>query len=247
MELRVARETDALIRKLESVGTLTSEQRAAIQSLPIQVASLRKGQDAAVEGEPVTRCVLLLDGFMHRYKALADGRRQIFAFHTPGDMPDLHSLNISHIDHSIAATGDCQVGYIAHPALREAFASAGGLVDVFWRVTLIEGAIFRNWMLSMGRRDAVGRMAHLFCELFARLKAVGLTEGNAFHVPLIQEELADAMGISTVHANRVLQQLRRRGLVIFDTKLVRIPDWAALQAFAEFDPSYLHLRRGVSA
>lgn len=238
----MARETDALIRKLESVGTLTSKQRAAIEALPIQVASLRKGQDAVVEGETVTRCVLLLDGFMHRYKALEDGRRQIFAFHTPGDVPDLHSLNITHIDHSIAATGDCTVGYIPHQALRDAFAGTAGLVDVFWRVTLIEGAIFRNWMLSMGRRDSVAQMAHLFCELFARLKAVGLAEGNTFHVPLIQEELADAMGISTVHANRVLQQLRRRGLVTFDTKLVQIPDWAALRAFAEFDPSYLHLR-----
>jgi CRP-like cAMP-binding protein len=238
----VAHETDSLIRKLESVGRLTGEQRAAIEALPVQVISLRKGQDAVIEGETVTRCLLLLDGFMHRYKALEDGRRQIFAFHTPGDIPDLHSLNISHIDHSIAATGDCHVGYVSHAALREAFASAAGLVDVFWRMTLIEGAIFRNWMLSMGRRDAVAQMAHLFCELFARLKAVGLAEGNAFHVPLIQEELADAMGISTVHANRVLQQLRRRGLVTFDTKLVQIPDWAALRTFAGFDPSYLHLR-----
>lgn len=243
----MARETDALIRKLESVGSLTSRQRTAIEALPVQVASLRKGQDAVVEGELVTRCVLLLDGFMHRYKALEDGRRQIFAFHTPGDIPDLHSLNISHIDHSIAATADCQIGYIPHAAMREAFASVAGLVDVFWRVTLIEGAIFRNWMLSMGRRDSAAQMAHLFCELYARLKAVGQADGSAFHVPLIQEELADAMGISTVHANRVLQQLRRRGLVTFDTKLVRIPDWAALQAFAEFDPSYLHLRQGVGA
>lgn len=243
----MARETDALIRKLESVATLTDAQRTAIEALPVQTVTLRKGQDAVAEGETVTRCCLLLDGFMHRYKALEDGKRQIFAFHTPGDIPDLHSLNLSHVDHSIAATGDCQIGYIAHAELREAFASVAGLMDVFWRVTLIEGAIFRNWMLSMGRRDAVAQMAHLFCELYARLNAVGLAEGRAFHVPLIQEELADAMGISTVHANRVLQQLRRRALVTFDTKLVRIPDWDALRAFAGFDPNYLHLKDGATA
>lgn len=241
----MARETDALIRKLESVGTLTVAQRTAIEAWPVQTAILRKGQDAVVEGEIVNRCCLLLDGFMHRYKALEDGRRQIFAFLTPGDMPDLHSLNLNHVDHSIAATGDCQVGYIPHGVLREAFAGVAGLIDVFWRVTLIEGAIFRNWMLSMGRRDSAAQMAHLFCELYARFNAVGLTAGSAFHVPLIQEELADAMGISTVHANRVLQQLRRRGLVTFDTRLVQIPDWGALQAFAEFDPSYLHMRQSV--
>lgn len=241
----MSREIDALIRKLESVGTLSAAQRAAIEAFPVQTASLRKGQDAVVEGELVTRCVLLLDGFLHRYKALEDGRRQIFAFHTPGDVPDLHSLHLSTIDHSIAATGDCVVGFIPHSALRDAFATVPGLVDVFWRATLIEGAIFRTWMLSMGRRDAATQMAHLFCELYARLRAVGRAEGSEFHVPLIQEELADAMGISTVHANRVLQQLRRRGLITFDTKLVRIPDWNALRAFAGFDPQYLHLRQAI--
>lgn len=237
----MGRETDALIRRLEANGALSDLHRQAIEALPLQVANLRKGQDILSEGMCAQRCTVLLDGFLHRYRSLADGRRQIFMFQTPGDMPDLHTLQLQPADHSIAATGDCVVGFVPHAALVEAFARVEGLIEVFWRITLIDASIFRTWMLNMGRRDSLVQMAHLFCELYARLRAVGRAGENGFHVPLIQEELADAMGISTVHANRVLQQLRRRGLVTFDTQQVHIPDWAALQRFAEFDPDYLHL------
>lgn len=237
----MGRETDALIRRLQSNRPLSDLHRRAIESMPLQVGNLRKGQDVLSEGMCANRCTVLIDGFLHRYRTLADGRRQIFMFQTPGDIPDLHTLQLQPVDHSIAATGECMVGYVPHAAIVEAFAKVEGLIEVFWRATLIDASIFRTWMLNMGRRDSLVQMAHLFCELYARLRAVGRAADKSFHAPLIQEELADAMGISTVHANRVLQQLRRRGLVTFDMQQVHIPDWAALQRFAEFDPDYLHL------
>jgi CRP-like cAMP-binding protein len=234
---------EPLIRKLESIGALSEADRGALASLPMQVRTFEADEDVVREGDVPSVCCLLLDGFMHRYKVLADGKRQILAIHTPGDMPDLLSLFLHRLDHNLAASVPSQAGFIPHEALRALMRRFPTLTELFWRDTLIDAAIFRAWIVAMGQRPARSHMAHLLCEVFTRLRAVGLTQDNSCSLPLTQEELGDACGLSTVHVNRTLQELRGDGLIAFHHGRLTILDWARLQEVAEFDPAYLHLRQ----
>jgi CRP-like cAMP-binding protein len=236
-------DTEMLIRKLESIGELSDQDREALASLPVQVRHLEADQDVVREGDRPSVCCLLVDGFMHRYKVLPDGKRQILAIHTPGDVPDLQSLFLRHLDHSLAASVPSQAGFIPHEALRTLMRRSPTLTELLWRDTLIDAAIFREWIAAMGRRPARSHMAHLLCEVFTRLRAVGLTQDHSCSLPLTQEELGDACGLSTVHVNRTLQELRGDGLIAFHHGRLTILDWARLQEVAEFDPAYLHLRQ----
>src|SRR3954464_10115846 len=168
--------TEPLIRKLESIGALSEQDREAIASLPVQVRDLDADEDVVREGDVPSACCLLLDGFMHRYKVLPDGKRQILALHTPGDMPDLQSLFLRHLDHSLAASVPSQAGFIPHEALRALMRAHPTVADLFWRDTLIDAAIFREWIVALGQRSALSHLAHLLCEVFTRLRAVGLTQ-----------------------------------------------------------------------
>ena len=197
--------TESLIRKLESIGELPDQDREAIASLPVQVRTLQADEDVVWEGDVPSACCLLLDGFMHRYKVLPDGKRQILALHTPGDMPDLQSLFLRHLDHNLAATVPSTAAFIPHEALRALMRAHPTLADLFWRDTLIDAAIFRAWIVAMGQRPALSHLAHLLCEVFTRLRAVGLTQDHSCSLPLTQTELGDACGLSTVHVNRCLQ------------------------------------------
>src|SRR5215210_4083437 len=224
--------TQPLIRKLESIGALSEQDREALASLPVEVRTLRADEDVVREGDVPSVCCLLVDGFMHRYKVLPDGKRQILAIHTPGDVPDLQSLFLRHLDHNLAASVPSTAGFIPHEALRALMRRYPTVADLFWRDTLIDAAIFRAWIVTMGQRPARSHLAHLLCEVFTRLRAVGLT----------QEDLGDACGLSTVHINRTLQELRGEGLIEFHSSRLTILDWARLQEVAQFDPAYLHLR-----
>jgi CRP-like cAMP-binding protein len=183
-----------------------------------------------------------VDGLLYRYKIVFDGGRQILAFHTPGDIPDLQSYKLSKMDHSLAAAVPSEVAFITHESITDAFREFPTLSELLWRDTLIDAAIFRAWMVCMGRRDAHSHVAHLLCELFVRLRAVGKADGDACILPLTQTELADAVGISTVHVNRTLQLLRREKLITLTGSRLAILNWPGLQKVAEFDPSYLQLR-----
>jgi CRP-like cAMP-binding protein len=183
---------------------------------------------------------LLLEGFVARYKFTDKGKRQIFAFHTPGDMPDALSLQLKTMDHSLGTLTPCRIGFVQHEHMRDVFRQHPRLTEVFWRDTLIDASIFREWMIGIGRRSAKTRVAHLFCEMVMRLRAVGLQTGNTVPLPLTQAEVGDALGLSTVHVNRTLQDLRKEDLVEWERGVLTVLDWAGLMLTGEFDPTYLH-------
>jgi CRP-like cAMP-binding protein len=231
-----------LVRKLESVVTLTSEERAALHALPMAVRELDAGQDIAREGDRPSQSCLVLDGMAFRYKVLGDGRRQIFSFHIAGDVPDLQSLHVERMDHSLAAVSPCRVGLIQHRTLYDLHDRWPRLAGAFWRDTLIDAAIFREWMVGMGRRRAPVRIAHLLCELYVKFDALGMVEGNSVPLPITQETIADSLGLSPVHVNRALKVLRAKNLFTFERRTLTIQKWKELARFAEFDPAYLHLQ-----
>ncbi len=170
-----------------------------------------------------------------------NGKRQIFSFHIPGDIPDMQSIHLSVMDHTLGTICASKVAFIPHEHVRALNRSCPRIADVFWRDTLIDAAVFREWMAGIGRRSAFARIAHLFCELFLRYKATGLTNGNSFNLPVTQSEIGDALGLSTVHVNRVLQELRGNGLITLRGGFLTVLDWDGLREAGEFDPAYLHL------
>jgi CRP-like cAMP-binding protein len=230
-----------LVRKLESIVDLTSEERAALHTLPLMQREMDAGQDIVREGDRPSQACLMLEGWTFRYKMAGDDRRQIFSFHIPGDTPDLLSIHLKTMDHSLATLTHCRVGFIQHRALHDLFNRHPRLCGVFWRDTLIDAAIFREWMVGMGRRRAPSRIAHLLCELYVKLEAIGMVEGNSVQLPITQETIADSLGLSPVHVNRALMALRSKGLFTFERRTLTVHKWDALAKVAEFDPAYLHL------
>lgn len=240
-------EHDRLIRKLESIVDLSGDDTKALLRLPLRLKSLGADQDVVREGDGPSECCLVLDGFVCRYKILPSGRRQIMSFHTPGDMPDLQSLHLHVMDHSVGTLVPSRVAFIPHQDIRDVCLRFPNLAAAFWRDTLIDAAIFREWMAGIGRRSAYQRIAHLICEMEVRSRAVGLSHDHTFEMPVTQEEIGDALGLSTVHVNRVLKALREDGLITFRGTTVSIHDWEALTIAGEFDPAYLHVRRQEAA
>lgn len=230
-----------LIRKLESIFKLADDERQAIAGLPMQVAAIKNDQDIVREGDRPSRSCLVLSGFACAYKVTAEGKRQIVSFTLPGDIPDLQSLHLKTLDTSVSTISPCKVGFIAHEALRNLCERYPRITAAFWRETLVDASIFREWMMNVGRREAYRRAAHLLCELLVRLKVVGLAEDDGCELPITQAEFADALGLTTVHVNRVFQQLRADGLIVTKGTRLNIPDWDRLKEAGEFDPTYLHL------
>ena len=235
-----------LIASLEAAAPLAPEARRALEEL----AQLRRvvipaGTEFVAEGEPTQECRLLLVGHAFRHRTLSDGRRQIMNFHVPGDFVDLQGL-VLEIDHSVTALSECEVAIVPHARLNAIIDGYPAVTRALWRFTLLEGAVFREWMVGMGRRSAYARIAHLLCEVFLRLRQVGLVERNRCRFPVTQTHLSDALGLSVVHTNRVLQALRANRLVEFNGGELVVLDWPGLTAAGEFDPSYLHLRRAAA-
>ena len=236
-----APEQHPLVRKLESITDLTPEERQALLDLPMRVQPIGADQDIVREGDRPSRCCLVLQGFVCRYKMTLPGKRQIMAFHIAGDIPDLQSLHLATLDHSLGTITPCEVGFIHHEDLRDLIRCCPRIGDLLWRDTLIDAAIFREWVVGLGRREAYGRIAHLFCEMMVKLRAVGLADGNTCDLPITQTELGDALGLSTVHVNRVLQELRGNDLISLRSGTLTVLDWDGLRQAGEFDPTYLHL------
>jgi CRP-like cAMP-binding protein len=230
-----------LIRKLERRDTLSDEEKQVLEGAVAWVKEARLDEDLVREGERPSESSLLLEGFAARYKLLRNGKRQITALHIPGDFVDLHSFLLKKMDHGVVALTRCRVGLVPHTTLREITETHLHLGRLLWLSTLIDAAIHREWLVAMGRRPALHQIAHLVCELFLRLQAVGLTQHMSFELPLTQAELGDVLGLSTVHVNRVIQQLRTDGLVTWSEQRIVIEDWARLQQVAEFDPTFLNL------
>ena len=231
---------DALVRKLETIIELTSEERDALRALPLLRRDLGADQDLVREGDWPSHCCLLIDGFLFHYTLAGEGRRQILAFHIPGEIPDLQSLYLKTMDHNLAAVVPSKIGLIPHADLYRLIAQFPRIAGALWRETLIDAAIFREWMVGMGRRRAPSRIAHFFCEMYARLDAIGMAENWTVPLPITQEELGDSLGLSSVHTNRALQELRGEGLITFERGKLRVDNWPGLMAAGEFDRTYLH-------
>jgi CRP-like cAMP-binding protein len=232
-----------LVKKLALRDDLSPDERRTLEGLPIRVREVAAGGDIVTEGTRLTESTLLLDGIAGRYKILGEGRRQITALHIAGDFIDLHSFLLKVLDHGVAALTPCTIALVPHETLKMLTETYPHLTRMFWLNTLLDAAINREWITSMGRRAALERTAHLFCELFKRLEAVGKTQDLSFRLPLTQAELGDALGLSLVHVNRVVQALRNDGLVTWEGRVLTILDWDRLCELAEFDSAYLYLWR----
>jgi CRP-like cAMP-binding protein len=233
---------ERLAQKLAQRDQLTSGDRAALEALPSTTVSVRKGETLVNEGDRPVESILLLDGMTARFKAFPDGRRQLLALHISGDFVDLHSFLLKTMDHGVLALTPCRITKVPHEAIRRLTEQRPHLTRLLWLNTLLDTAILREWTAGLGRRTALGRAAHLICELALRHQVVGLGGPAGFRFPLTQAELGDALGLSTVHVNRVIQQLRE-GLIVWDGGDLRILDWPALVSLAEFDPGYLYLEQ----
>jgi CRP-like cAMP-binding protein len=182
----------------------------------------------------------MLGGWAARYKIMRDGSRQITAYLMPGDFCDLHVAILKHMDHGILALSHAKVAYISHEELSALTRDRPELTRALWWATLVDEGVLRAWIVNMGRRDAFAGIAHLMCELHVRMRNVGLVEDGSFHMPVTQEELADTLGITPVHVNRVLQRLKSDGLIELGGRTLKILDVEALRNACGFDPGYLH-------
>jgi CRP-like cAMP-binding protein len=235
-----------MIRKLNSIFPLSAEEQQALEELPVRITALDADQEIVRIGDRPRQSCLLLEGFTCVYKLSVLGKRQIMALHVPGDVPDLQSLHLTVMDNSLATLCPCTVGFIQHEDLRRVCDRYPRIAAAFWRETLVDASIFREWLLNIGQREAYARLAHLLCEMLVRLKVVGLAENDTFNLPITQAELGQAIATSAVHVNRVLQTLRADGLIQMKGAQVKIPDWEKLKQVGEFDPLYLHLAADVA-
>jgi CRP-like cAMP-binding protein len=230
-----------LVRKLAVRDRLNAGERRRLEALAVATKDFARGEDVVRDGARPANSSLLLEGFCCRYKMLPDGRRQISAIHVPGDFVDLHSYLIKEMDHGVSALSPCRMALVPHQSLTELTRQAPHLARMLWLSTLIDASIHRQWITSLGRRSAVSRVAHLFCEVYLRLEVVGQVEDLSCAFPLTQRDIADACGLSVVHANRTLATLRKRKLATIRRNRLEIDSWDRLVAAAEFDPHYLHL------
>lgn len=232
---------EPFFRKITARDALGAEERSAIVAAAGERVVFEAGADLVTEGQRSTRSMLVATGFTSRYRLLSGGERQLTAIHVPGDFVDLHSFLLKEMDHSVGALTRCVVYTFPHTRLVSLTERFPHLTRMLWLLTLLDASIHREWLVGMGRLSAQQRAAHLICEIFTRLKVIGRTAHNSFDLTITQAAMADALGISAVHINRVLQDLRRQELIVWDGGRLEIVDWAALTALAEFDDRYLHL------
>lgn len=231
-----------LARKLENFIPITADDERVLDGLERSQESIEAHQDIIEEGQVPRSVFLVREGLACRYRILPDGRRQIMTFLLPGDLNDLHVFLLKEMDHSIAAITPVRIAAISRESVMELAIQRPRITAGLWWASLQEEALLRERIVALGRRDAVGRVAYLLCELLWRHQAIGLAEGHSFELPLTQAELADALGMTAVHINRVLQKLRGQGWIVLRNRTVVLNDVAALQARAEFTRGYLHLR-----
>ncbi|MDP3495334.1 MAG: Crp/Fnr family transcriptional regulator [Hyphomonadaceae bacterium] len=222
-------------------NTLTADEEGAMRGVLSELIEVPADRDVVREHDRQRHSHLLLEGWAGRYITLADGRRQIVGLHVPGDFVDLHSFPLQVMDHSVATFTPCRIAMAPHERLRVVTASHPHVARLLWLSTLIDAAILRQWLVGSGKRTALEQTAHLFCELYVRLELTGRAEQGRFAFPLSQSEVADCLGISAVHANRVFQELRSTETLSWRGRQVEIRNWDALTTIAEFDPTYLNL------
>ncbi|HSR00931.1 MAG TPA: Crp/Fnr family transcriptional regulator [Sphingomicrobium sp.] len=229
-----------LVRNLERIGTLDADDRRGLAKLSLRLDRLPRWYDVVREGDAVDQCCLLIDGFACRYKEAATGGRQIVSFHIRGDLLDLQHLLLAQADHSIQVMSEATIAWIPKPELVRLAWERPAIGKALWRSSLIDASVFREWVLNVGRRNAKTRIAHMICEFVARCEAAGLGMAEGFELPMTQQQIADATGMTVVHANRTLRALDRDRAISRSGNHFRINDWTRLCGIGDFDPAYLH-------
>lgn len=229
--------------RLDAYTRLSRDDRAAIERISRVQREVAPRRDLLREGDRPRHVHLIVEGWACRYKTLPDGRRQILAFFVPGDLCDLNIYILKEMDHSIGAITRLKVADISREEMDELTLNHPRVTQALWWQELTNASIQREWTLNVGQRSAFERIAHLLVEQFLRLECVGLTNGLSCDFPLTQNDLADACGLTAVHVNRTLQELRRTGLVVLQGRTLTIPDLEALKNAALFNSNYLHLDR----
>ena len=232
-----------MVRKLNLWCELGPRDRDDILSLPYQLRQLDAGQYLVWDGDKPQHCCLLRSGFAYRHKHAGNGGRQILSIHMKGDLVDLQNSLLGTADHNVQMLTLGEVALIPIEAIRQ-LAFDNPLVGMaMWYETLVEGSIFREWVLNIGRRDARTRIGHLLCEFALRLEVAELGRQTRYELPITQEQLADAVALTPVHVNRTLMKLEQEGLITRTKRLISIVDWTELVKVADFEPRYLHLDR----
>ena len=233
----------AHLKKLKRHIELSREEEQAIRDSVAETRSVPADKILIRNGVELSSSMLLLDGWLARSKDMPAGERQVTQLHVAGDFADLHSFTLKRLDHDVATLSECVVAVVPHSRLKELTEQFPRLARLYWFSTNVDAAICRELALSLGQRSALSRMAHLFCELHARLDVVGRADDEGFDFPLTQRELAECLGLTVVHANRTIQELRRRRVVELENRRLTIIDRKGLEGIAEFDPSYLYIER----
>ena len=233
---------ETLARHLACFGELPGPDRDAVAALDGEIRELPRNTDLIRVGDHPTHVVLVMSGLLYRYAFAADGQRQIHSFYVPGEAPCLETLYTDYMDNNVGAVVDSRVAMIEHALVYRLIDERPEARKLLWRQTLVQAAIFREWLMRNSHLTAHGALAHFFCEMFMRAKAAGLVEDKSCELPLTQEFVGDALGLTAVHTNRTLRVLRDTGFVEWRGGRLHVPDFEKLCEVADFDPRYLHLR-----
>jgi len=231
-----------MVRTLQRRHPLSPEEQAAVLALPYTRRKLNPHDRVVWEGDRPQHACLLLSGFAFRHKAAGNGRRQILSIHMKGDLVDLQNAILAIADHNVQMLSAGELALMPLEAVRELAQRMPNVGIAMWYETLVEGSIFREWILNIGRRNAHTRIGHLLCELAVRLEIADLGNQAEFELPLTQEQLADAVSLTAVHVNRTLKNLEKDGYISRTKRRITISDWQKLATVADFDPRYLHVR-----
>lgn len=232
---------DAHLRKLRARGGVHPADEAALCTLVDKAERLPANRVLARAGEPAESCILVLGGWVARSKQVDGAQRQIISIALPGDFVDLHGLTLGRIDHDVISLTQCKIGRVDHARLRLATTARPELQHAYLLAASVDAAIQREWSACLGSRSAISRVAHLFCELFLRLEIVGCTDGQSCDFPLTQTQIAECIGVTPIHVNRVIQELRSTRLINLEYRRLTILNGEALATIAKFDPAYLYV------
>lgn len=240
--MNIAHETalQLLARKIDLHHRLSAEERQAILDLPHKIRKLEAQSYLLREGDRPERCAVILTGYAIRHKLTGDGSRQILAINIPGDAVDFQNLFLAESDHNVQMLTRGVVAEVPRHVIEELVLNYQEVFRAIMITTLVEASIFREWAVNIGQRDSRTRIAHLLCEFAYRLGSEHLEHDGIYELPMTQEQIADATGLTAVHVNRVLQALQREGLIERDRRMVRFPSWRRIQDVGDFNPRYLH-------
>ena len=222
---------------------LDDRERHRVEELITETRVLGRRRTVIRHGKPIDFSIYLMRGYMCRYIDDNHGDRQLVSIQVPGDFVDLHGYPLKALDHDVGTLTEAEVAVVPHVALDRLLAEEPALGRKLWFSTLLDAAIHREWIFKLGRLPSHGRVAHFLSETEMRLRAVGLSDGTRFDLPLTQPDLAEICGLTSVHVNRVIRDFREQGLCTLRGGVAEIHDPARLATIGEFDPAYLYVDR----